>query len=742
MTGKRRIVGVSIALGAIFLLLLAAGAGANHTSKEQVSVGTTGGNGAINSFFDATSADGTHAYFETSESLVSGDTDGVFDIYERTGGTTNLVSTGPSGGNGASDAFFDGTSTDGTKVFFDTAEQLVPADTDSSIDLYQRSGGTTTLLSTGPTGGNGAFDVTWDGASQDGSRVFFETNEPLVGTDTDTNYDIYQRSGGTTTLVSTGPAGGNGAFSPIFDGVSADGTHVFFDTDEPLAAGDTDAQLDVYDRAGGTTTLVSTGSSGGNGAFGATYQGNSSSGARVWFETRESLEPGDADPATCGISLDQPCIDVYERAGGTTTRVSTGPAGGNGGFDALFDGAAQDGTHVFFHTQEQLVSGDTDAQRDVYDRSGGTTTQASSGPTGGNGAIDAFYDGASADGTHVFFDTAESLVASDTDTRSDVYDRSAGATSWVSTGSSGGNGAFDSFFEGISQDGQRVFFATAESLEPGDTDVFSDVYERFSGATTRISFGPNGGNAALSAFFDDVSVDGRVVFFNTRESLISSDTDAVRDVYSATVDLYPRPKGATPVRVSMVPAYQPCTSANRTHGAPLAFPSCNPPVQASGQLTVGTFDSNGADANSIGSVRLDVTPGDPATPANEADVRIAMSFSDVRQKQPSLADYTGQVQLVLSARVTDKMNGPTQTEPGTGGVDFPVTVPCTATTSTTVGSTCATLTTFNSVLPGSIVEAKRAIWALSKVNVFDGGPDGVVSTAPNTLFATQGVFVP
>ena len=39
---------------------------------------------------------------------------------------------------------------------------------------------------------------------------------------------------------------------------------------------------------------------------------------------------------------------------------------------------------------------------------------------------------------------------------------------------------------------------------------------------------------------------------------------------------YPRPKGATPLRVSLVPAYQECTSPDKTHGAPLAFPSCSP----------------------------------------------------------------------------------------------------------------------------------------------------------------------
>ena len=56
------------------------------------------------------------------------------------------------------------------------------------------------------------------------------TSEALVDADTDTRFDVYERSGGQTTLVSTGPAGGNGAFDAIFAGASADGTRAFFVT--------------------------------------------------------------------------------------------------------------------------------------------------------------------------------------------------------------------------------------------------------------------------------------------------------------------------------------------------------------------------------------------------------------------------------------------------------------------------------------------------------------------------------
>jgi hypothetical protein len=40
-------------------------------------------------------------------------------------------------------------------------------------------------------------------------------------------------------------------------------------------------------------------------------------------------------------------------------------------------------------------------------------------------------------------------------------------------------------------------------------------------------------------------------------------------------------------------------------------------------------------------------------------------------------------------------------------------------------------------------ERARTIWQVGQVTLLDGGPDGLASTAAgNTLFETQGVFVP
>jgi hypothetical protein len=205
---------------------------------------------------------------------------------------------------------------------------------------------------------------------------------------------------------------------------------------------------------------------------------------------------------------------------------------------------------------------------------------------------------------------------------------------------------------------------------------------------------------------------------------------------------YPRPKGATPTRVALVPAYQQCTSPNRTHGAPLSSGSCAPPVQASSFLTVGTPDANGTSAaNSVASARFDVLAGNAATPADEADVKVAFSASDVRNKS-DLADYTGQLKLVTDLRLTDRDNGPT--ELGTvQDLSLSYTVPCTTTsTDSTIGSRCTLNTTADALAAGTVKESARTIWQIGKVNAFDGGADGVASTNPNTLFLTQGYFVP
>jgi hypothetical protein len=747
----RGLLAVAGTLAAVIALSLATSASANHSVTELLSVGPSGGNGSFPAAYGGASAAGTRVFFTTAERLVAADTDNSQDVYQRLGTTTTLISTGTTGGNGAFNAFFAGATPDGTHVYFETNEKLVAGDTDNSQDVYDRSGNTTTLVSTGTTGGNGAFNAFFDGASADGSHVFFETGESLVSGDTDSSVDIYDRSGGTTTQVSTGTTGANGPNNALFDGNSQDGTKVFFDTRDGLVAGDTDGKLDVYQRSSGATTQVSTGPSGGNGPNDAFFDGISADGSHVFFETDEVLTSDDTDAS----------FDVYDRSGGATTRVSAGQINGNGANDAFFDASSQDGSRVFFESDEKLASGDTDSNFDVFERFSGTTTRESAGQINGNGAFDAFFGGISQDGTKLFFESDEKLVSGDTDSSQDVYQRSSGTTTQVSTGPSGGNGASLAFFDGASADGSRVFFDTQESLVSGDTDSSQDLYERFSGATTELSIGPTGGNGATPAFFDGSSQDGTKVFYETGESLVSGDTDSSIDVYAAKVASpspgYDVPRAASILQVPLVPEFRQTISStqcsargglNSAHGTPLALPSCNPPAFVPG--TQAHFGAAGS-----GRVDLTMIEGDPGTPADEADLAISASLSDVRLGSASGADYAPSasgpdVSVHFRLRLSDTTNATTgqpcaatTTCPGTmSDYEFSAPANCTVTADPTVGSNCAVVTSADGVIPTVIKESRNSVLQTFRVHVDDAGANGTAGDGDDARMAAQGIFIP
>jgi hypothetical protein len=172
-------------------------------------------------------------------------------------------------------------------------------------------------------------------------------------------------------------------------------------------------------------------------------------------------------------------------------------------------------------------------------------------------------------------------------------------------------------------------------------------------------------------------------------------------------------------------------------------------VQSSGFLTVGTPDSNGAPANSVGNILLKVkttSPEDLLINASITDVRCLPATNASVCNQANAADgpdYSGEIQGITMARISDHYNGPNLNEAATV-VDVPVPVngTCVNTASTTVGGTCSVATTANTVVPGLVKDTQRAVVEISQPQVNDGGPDGLISTADNTLFEVQGVFIP
>jgi hypothetical protein len=112
---------------------------------------------------------------------------------------------------------------------------------------------------------------------------------------------------------------------------------------------------------------------------------------------------------------------------------------------------------------------------------------------------------------------------------------------------------------------------------------------------------------------------------------------------------------------------------------------------------------NQEQANSTGSVRYDVKIGNPSTPADEADVNLTVSITDVRARS-DLSDYAGELSVNAQRRITDKDSTPAPNG-GSGAAtvqDLPLafTVPCTATFDTTIGSFCSVVTTADTLVPG------------------------------------------
>ena len=219
---------------------------------------------------------------------------------------------------------------------------------------------------------------------------------------------------------------------------------------------------------------------------------------------------------------------------------------------------------------------------------------------------------------------------------------------------------------------------------------------------------------------------------------------------------YPRPGGGTPLVVPLVPEFRNCTPpGNSTHIAPLDRPSCSPAALASSLLTTSAVGTG------LGSARYDAVPGDPSTPADEADIGFSARVTDVRCAAggfPGCAaagdDYTGQAILTSSVRQTDLSNGGFQDDPGTV-TDYDLSFPmgCAVNPQVNVGATCSIAASADALIPGFVTERKRTILSLMSVNVRDAGADGSLTPAsgacPPTcgsgdeaVFVRQGVFAP
>jgi hypothetical protein len=226
---------------------------------------------------------------------------------------------------------------------------------------------------------------------------------------------------------------------------------------------------------------------------------------------------------------------------------------------------------------------------------------------------------------------------------------------------------------------------------------------------------------------------------------------------------HPANNGADKLTFPMAVAMKACGTPNSTHGPPLGAPSCT--GAASGATSPNIVTGTATLFKGTSSFVIDVTctnaqtPPCPA-PGDQEDVKLTATATDIRCKAGANAnvcgnengapagkvgdDYTGQVQGDATIRITDAFNGgPGFTTHGTVvDLPFPVTGNCANTVGNTIGGTCSTNTSADTVVPNVVKEGKKANVEIETIHVNDGGADGVVSTAPNSLFARQGIYIP
>jgi hypothetical protein len=574
------------------VLATAGSAPAEHSAVELISGPSSTGSGL--SYFQPlfSSPDGRRVLFNSLDALVAEDTDRCeerddetgeviavhpcLDGYERFGGVTSLLTTGPADPQLNNGMELIAASKDGTRAFF-SGGPLLPGDPSSHI--YVRAGGVTTPLPTGSLVWPAFAALT--NVSEDGRHAFFATTNRLVPEDTDNCIDFYDSFDGTARLASPGvppvpTTGGNLECASLSRlGTSADGDRFFLTTNAAITSADTDTDQDIYEWSGGEVRLISTGP--GDGPEGGFLRevALSRDGRRVVFGTTEQLVAGDTDTDK----------DLYVRFDGETRLVA--PA---------FDGDASprvdlaalsaDGSRVVVSSWQRLAAADTDGQLDVYAIRDSSPELLSIGPSGGNGdcpssqACPHFWaswvapseslppspmsaggtGGASEDARVVLFGTAERLVPADIDDAGDLYASVDGVTRLVSTGTNDGPGhsfgadTFRGLF--VSPDGSRVFFITDDPLAVEDTDTALDVYEWHEGRTTVVPDGvPTPRDVILADHLPRSFVhDGSRVFIQTGAALTPDDTDDDFNLYGAALGGAPDCSGVTTSPAELRPA--------------------------------------------------------------------------------------------------------------------------------------------------------------------------------------------
>jgi hypothetical protein len=381
------------------------------------------------------SADYSHVFFNPDVAQLS--TDPVnynrgSDLYQWTDGQLTIVNVLPSGKLAKQPADLAGGSTnnlsaisaDGSAVLFQDQTSSGPG------PLYLRLGGSSTVqvdasqrTTADPNGPQSASAV---GITPDGSQVLFTSSAELTNnantgesgsTPDDAGSDLYDydvTTGGLTDLTPDSRVAdkATGAAVQAVIGASDDGSYVYFIATGDLATGATSGQPNLYVEHDGTPTFIASATGLVNSSAYTTPDGQS-----LAFESTGSLTGYDNTDQTTGTADTE--VFEYSAADNTVqcascrpdgvapTGSSTLPGGSSSnGVNSPARVVSDNGSRVFFNSSDQVVAGASDGLQNVYEFEDGVASLISPG----DGASPATLVDASASGDDVFFDSYDDVV--------------------------------------------------------------------------------------------------------------------------------------------------------------------------------------------------------------------------------------------------------------------------------------------------------------------------------------------
>lgn len=470
------------------------------------------------STYAGASADLSHVIFESPHNLTSDASGTGFKLYEAVNGNVRMF-TGPAN---AGCAGADPCSAAGAGAAGFLAPRTISANGSR-------------VLFTSPV--SGSQDTIKNGTGEDASKIYQFDDRGTADPGDDTTVQV--NSSERTDCAGDPTCGGDGIPDPApdtpqpaaYQNASADGSRVFFTTDEQLTddapqAGSSHLYMwtRIPDAQGHHLTLLDRDVNANDGIdSGKGVIGSSDDGHFVYFVADGQLLD---DPA---LPLGQPSIYLWHDDGATpvvafigylaTATDSTANLNPRWNILPKVARVTPDGRHLLFEASDG--SGLTG-----YDHG---TCPVVHGLVNSNGSGDLECSEA-----YVYSADAHSLACascnpSGAPATANVFVTNSSA---YRTGS-GSSGSTTHLGRAISDDGRRVFFSTAEALVPEDVNGKVDVYE-YDVPDHSLHLISSGRDSADS-WFMDASPSGNDAFFITRERLVGWDVDESYDLYDARV---------------------------------------------------------------------------------------------------------------------------------------------------------------------------------------------------------------